>query len=112
MSTDIASRCRGARWVDDPGKGSGDTLKFVNVPDSLSGAFLEEISGLDGKHEHPLEGAVYFTENLGGDTFNLTIFQNGAEKMIKAFAGWCMCFTFIDYADDETKIKISAAQVA
>lgn len=110
MSKSISERCAGAQRINNPAAGNGDTLKFVNVPDSLSGAFLEELCGLDSKHNHPLKGAVYYTENTGPDTFDITVFQNDLEELAKSFAGWFMGHTFMEYADNDTMNKISLAK--
>lgn len=106
----INDRCCGATRITTPTDGHGETLKFVGVPDSLSGAFLNDISGLDSKHEHPLKGAVYYTEDSDSKTFTVTIFQNDHEDLPKAFEGWLMSFLYMKYADEETMSKILEAE--
>lgn len=101
----INNRCSGATRIATPTDGHGDTLKFVGVPDSILGAFLNDVSGLDNKHTHPLKGAVYYTETFD-ETFSITIFQNNLEDLPEAFAGWLMSFLYMQYADEETTNKI------
>lgn len=109
----IADRCCGAQRIDSVADGHGTTLKFIDVPDSMSGAFLEELCGLDGTYKHPLEGAVYYTENTGPDTFSVTIFQNDLkEDLPEAFAGWFMGHCYMEYADNATMAKVLSAKHA
>ena len=104
-------RCAGATRIKDVSEGRGNTLKFVDVPDSMSGTFLEELCGLDSMHTHPLKGAVYFTKNTGPDTFSVTIFQNDLEKdLAEAYAKWFMGHCYMEWADEETRMKVSAAK--
>lgn len=102
----VNDRCRGATRIAAPTDGHGTILKFVGVPDSILGAFLNDISGLDSKYEHPLAGAVYYTEDYDSETFSITIFQNELEDLPKAFAGWFMSYLYMEYADEETVNKI------
>lgn len=107
----IKKRCAGATRIKNIEEGRGNTLKFVGVPDSMSGAFLEELCGLDSSHAHPLKGAVYHTENTGPDTFSVTVFQNDLkEDLAVSYAKWFMCHCYIKYADDETVSKIAEAK--
>jgi hypothetical protein len=108
----LAKRCTGALRIRTSEEGSGNTLKFVNVPDSMSGALLEELCGLDGTYLHPLKGAVYQTKNNDdGVTFNITIYQNDCKNYIaQAFAKWSMGRMFMEYADSDTKFKIETAK--
>lgn len=107
----IDDRCTGSKRIVRLNQGRGNTLKFVNVPDSMSGAFLEELCGLDSPHTHPLADTAYFVENLPGNTFNVIVFQNDLKKDIaQAYASWFMGHCYMKYADEDTKFKIETAK--
>lgn len=107
----VEQRCCGAQRINDPAHGRGEVLKFVKVPYSMSGAFLNELCGLDGQYKHPLEGAVYYTENHE-EAFDVTIFQNELADIAEAYAGWFIGDSYMQYANTATTAKILAAKSA
>ncbi len=62
-------------------------------------------------HLHPLYGATYYTEDTSKNTFRLILFQ-GALKgdLATVFANWYMAHTYLEYADEETRAKLSRAE--
>jgi hypothetical protein len=111
MNSSVAQRCCGAQRISTLEEGRGDTLNFPHLPDCMSGSFLNDIAGLDGRHAHPLAGAVFFTENNADHTFSVTIFQNDLKDLTGAFREWLMYHSYIEYVDAATEEKLLGTAV-
>ncbi len=106
MSKSVEERCAGATRIDSHSKGVGEKLVFEGVPYSLSGACLEELSGLDSGHKHPLKGAVYCTDN-DEETFTITVYTNELDGSLpEAFARWHMRHEFMPYASVDSRVLL------
>lgn len=106
MSSSLNARCAGATEINNHNKGKGDKLVFENIPYSMFGALIEEVSGLDAKYSHPLQGATYCTDNHA-DTFTLTVYAGEIKTpLAQTFSEWFMSHQYEPYASNETSAAV------
>jgi len=107
MPSTVENRMAGAKPVKSIEEGLGEVLRFVSIPNSLSGEIINTLSGLDYKFSHPLAGATYLQQREDRESFRLLVFQGEMEQSLcHAFKCWHSRGTLLGFADKKTVDKL------